>query len=147
MHYPIDAGLIVTPQQYQNQPLIPKDGLSEMDIQEVRKFYPGEDKDQVLELEPFLSKLVTIFPGDQIDFLIRPNVSRRYTIQTFGDLDTVIVLFEDVIGNPVFQAGDDDSGTNRNAQIQIRLLRDRKYYLRLRLYYPGDTGYGVVMLW
>ena len=68
-------------------------------------------------------------------------------MQTFGDLDTVMVLFEDVDGEPVYLAGDDDSGTNFNAQIEMRLMRGRTYYLRLRLYYANTTGQGAVMLW
>ena len=82
-----------------------------------------------------------------MNFVIRPSISRRYTIQTFGHSDTVIVLFEDVNGGPVFLAGDDDSGTDSNAQISIRLLRGRTYYLRIRLYFASATGEGAVMLW
>ena len=147
MHYQFPAGLIVTPEQYQNQPLIPAAGLSDMDIDEVRYFYPGETEPQIPELKPYLSQLVQIDPGEQLDFLIQPIVSRKYTMQTFGDLDTVMVLFEDVDGEPVYLAGDDDSGTNFNAQIEMRLMRGRTYYLRLRLYYANTTGQGAVMLW
>ncbi len=146
MHYQFVAGLIVTPEQYQNQSLIPAAGLSNIDIEEVRKFYPKTEPEK-LKLEPYLSRLVEIDAGEQLDFVIQPAVSRRYAIQTFGDLDTVIVLFEDVDGEPVYLAGDDDSGTNFNARIEIRLMHGRTYYLRLRLYYAHATGRGAVMLW
>ena len=147
MHYQFTAGLIVTPEQYQTQPLIPEEGLSSVDINEVRKFYPDDSEEQLSELKPYLSQMVQINPGDQLDFVIKPQISRRYTIQTFGNFDTVIVLFEDVDGEPVYLAGDDDSGTNFNAQIETRLLRDRTYYLRLRLYYAESIGQGAVMIW
>jgi hypothetical protein len=147
MHYQFEAGLISAPEQYQEQPLIPAPGLSQIDIEEVRGFYPGDTEEALPELKPYLSQLVEIDPGQQLDFLIRPTVSRRYTIQTFGSMDTVIVLFEDVDGEPAYVAGDDDSGTVYNARIETQLRRNRTYYLRLRLYYSDRAGQGSVMLW
>ena len=64
-----------------------------------------------------------------------------------GDVDTVMVLFEDINGEPVYIAGDDDSGTGLNARIKARLIHGRTYYVRLRLYYAGASGLGAVMLW
>ena len=147
MHYQFTAGLIITPEQYQTHPLIPEQGLSNIDIEEVRKFYPEEADLQLSELKPYLSQMVQIDPGDQLNFVIKPRISRRYTIQTFGNFDTVIVLFEDSEGESVYLAGDDDSGTNFNAQIETRLLRGHTYYLRLRLYYAESMGQGAVMIW
>ncbi len=147
MHYQFPAGLIVTPPEYQNQPLIPAPGLSNIDINEVQKFYPEETGQPIPELKPYLSQLIQVAPGKQLDFVIKPQVSRKYTMQTFGDMDTVLVLFEDVDGEPGYISGDDDSGTNLNAQIEIRLMRGRTYYLRLRLYYAYASGQGAVMLW
>ncbi len=147
MHYQFLAGMIVTPEQYQDQPLIPAAGLSNIDIDEVKRFYPDETEPQIPELKPYLSQLVQVDPGDQLDFVIKPRVGRKYTLQTFGNIDTVIVLFEDVAGEPVYLSGDDDSGTNFNARIEIRLMRGRTYYLRLRLYYAHATGQGAIMLW
>ena len=148
MHYRFSAGLIVTPKRYQDYPLIPVAGLSDMDIKEVKKFYPEETKSQMIELKPYLSQIVQINPGEQLDSIIQPRISRKYTIQTFGNMDTVIVLFEDVDGKPVYLSGDDDSGTDSNAKIkEIRLMRGRTYWLRLRLYYAHAKGQGSVMLW
>lgn len=147
MHYRFGSGLIVKPEQYQNQPLIPSPGLSSIDIDEVKKFYPEETDSGMSELKIYLSQLVEIDPGEQLNFVIKPGVSRKYTIQTFGSMDTVMVLFEDTSGEPVYISGDDDSGINHNARIEIRLLRTRTYFLRLRLYYAQTTGQGAVMLW
>ncbi len=147
MHYQFPSGLIVVPEKYENQPLTPAPGLSTMDIDEVLKFYPGETESQSPELKPYLSQLLQIDPGEQLDFQIQPRVTRKYTIQTFGNLDTVMVLFEDENGESVYLAGDDDSGTNLNAKIEIRLRRGRTYYLRIRLYYARATGQSAVMLW
>jgi hypothetical protein len=147
MHYEFPAGVIVNPEQYRVQALIPAAGLSNVDKDEARKFYPENGKQQMSELKPYLSHLVEIKAGEQLDFVIRPPESRRYTMKTFGRMDTVMVLFEDVDGEPVFIAGNDDSGSDLNAQIEIRLMHTRTYYLRLRLFYAHATGRGAVMLW
>ena len=147
MHYQFDAGLILSPAEYQQQPLTPSPGLSEMDIQEALKFYPDNSAAQWPELVPFLSHKLDITPGQQLDFTIEPNISRTYNIQTFGTMDTVIVLFEDDDAEPIYLAGDDDSGTNYNSKISQRLINGRRYYLRLRLYSAGASGEGGVMLW
>ena len=147
MHYQFPAGMIVIPAKYQAEPLRPEPGLSTMDIEEVRKFYPHEAEPQIPELLPYLSHLLQIDPGEQLNFMIQPRVSRKYNIQTFGTLDTVMILFEDVNGEPEYLTGDDDSGTNLNSRMEIRLIRGRTYNLRLRLYYAAATGQGAVMLW
>ncbi|MEG4593619.1 hypothetical protein QUA86_14705 [Microcoleus sp. F6_B6] len=45
-----------------------------------------------------------------------------------------MVLFEDRSVDLKYVAGDDDSGTDLNAQINVRLDRGRRYVLRIRLY-------------
>jgi len=147
MHYRFSPGLIMTPDEYQTRPLIPEPRLSDMDISEVRKFYPAPAETSIPELKPYLSHLVGIDPGEQLDFLIRPDVSRKYVMHTFGDMDTVMVMFEDDQGKHVYLAGNDDSGGDTNARIVMRLIRGRAYYLRVRLYYDQATGQGAVRLW
>lgn len=147
MHYQLPAGVILIPEQYQTQALIPAPGLSDIDKKEVRTFYPPQTNVQTPELIPFLSKYLDINPGQQLDFAIKPDISRTYRLQTFGQLDTVVVLFEQSNGEPVYLAGDDDSGGDRNAHITIRLLRGHSYILRVRLYYSNSSGHGAVMLW
>ncbi len=147
MHYRFNAGLIKSPAVYQNRSLIPTPGLSAVDKTEVVKFYPDTSQKQLAELKPFLSKIVKLAAGQQIDYVIKPGISRKYTMQTFGTMDTVMVLFEDDNGKPVYLSGDDDSGTKYNSKIETRLLSGRTYYLRLRLYYSTGTGQGGVMLW
>lgn len=147
MHYQFSAGLIDIPEEYRITALIPDPGLSPVDIAEVRRFYPENGEQRLPELKPYLSHLVEIAAGEQLDFVIKPPESRAYTMKTFGTMDTVMVLFEDVSGEPVYIAGNDDSGSDRNATIEMRLLRGRTYYLRVRLYYALATGHGAVMLW
>ncbi len=147
MHYQFGSGLIKSPVKYRSEPLIPDLGLSEMDIAEVRKFYPDTSKKKFPGLKPYLSRIVKLSAGQQTDYEVKPDISRKYTMQTFGTMDTVMVLFEDDNGTPVFLAGDDDSGTNFNSKIEHRLIKGRTYYLRLRLYYSSGVGQGGVMLW
>ncbi|MFT4937972.1 MAG: hypothetical protein ACI88A_000994 [Paraglaciecola sp.] len=147
MHYQFQAGLILQPSEYKNQPLLPAPGLSEMDKQEARKFYPGQSLTEWPELKPFLSHKLDMQPGEQLDFVIAPEVSRTYTMQTFGEMDTVIVLFEDDSGETIYLAGSDDSGTDLNSKIQFRLIKGRHYFLRLRLYTAAASGLAGLMLW
>lgn len=147
MHYSFQQGLISVPIEYVNQPLIPEHDLSEVDIREVKKFYPAAEDTQEKELKPFLSQIIDIQPGEQLDFIIEPDRTRNYTIQTFGEMDTVMVLFQEINGQPAYVDGDDDSGFGYNSKLSVRLLKDSRYFLRIRLYYSTSGGYGGVMLW
>ncbi|WP_107670744.1 N-acetylmuramoyl-L-alanine amidase [Cyanothece sp. BG0011] len=146
MHYNFPAGLIISPSQYQTQPLIPEPGLSPTDRQEAKRFYP-DDTPRPIELKPYLSAIVDVDPGEQLDFTIKPQQTRDYTIETIGHLDSVIVLFEDVNGTSTYVNGDDDSGFDRNARMTVRLIKDKTYYLRIRLYYASASGKGAVIFW
>jgi len=44
-----------------------------------------------------------------------------------------------------YLAGDDDSGEDRNASITYKLFQGRSYIVRLRLYYPGQSGKTLLM--
>lgn len=147
MHYQFQAGLIKSPEQYQSEPLIPAPGLSPVDIETAKGFYPAPTTPQLPELRPFEAHRIRIAAGEQLDFEIRPTLSRDYTIQTFGTMDTVMVLFEEIDGAPAYLDGDDDSGWNQNARIVQRLFKNRKYYLRLRLYYAETSGQGALMMY
>jgi len=147
MHYQFNAGQIKSPAEYQTSALIPDPGLSEIDKAEVRKFYPDNSQKQIPDLKPFVSRIVKLSAGQQVDYVINPEISRTYTMQTFGKMDTVMVLFEDDNGTPVYLSGDDDSGTNNNSRLEYRLISGRSYFLRLRLYYSSGIGQGGVMLW
>lgn len=146
MHYQFPAGLIVKPEEYQGNPLIPAPGLSRPDIAEALRFYPALAPAQP-ELRPYETQRLRLQPGEQVNFIIEPRYSRKYSMQTFGQIDSVMVLFELVDGQPVYFAGDDDSGTDLNARIDVRLVRGRHYMLRVRLYYAEQSGEGAVMLW
>lgn len=145
MHYAFPAGLIKKPAEYRNG-LRPALGLSDRDIEQVRFFYPPLETSYP-ELVPFQSQTLSLAPAGQKNFAITPSATRDYTIQTFGRSDTVIVLFEDQEGDLKYVDGDDDSGTELNSRITVRLYHGRRYVLRIRLYLNYASGETAVMIW
>jgi hypothetical protein len=146
MQYSIQAGLIRQPEQYRTG-LNPEPGLSATDIERVRVFYPETDGDDVKELKLLNTERLNLAPAEQVNFVIRPTTSRQYAIQTFGSSDTLMVLFEKVDGALEHFAADDDSGWERNARLNVRLVRGREYVLRVRLYFSHSEGETAVMMW
>jgi len=139
MEYEFEPGLIDEPEQYDLNGLVPPGTLSAMDKQWALTWYPGATP-QPTTLAPFQSVAVNLAAGQQVDFVIKTTSSRKYTIATQGACDTLLALFEDVGGQPRYLSGDDDSGEDRNASITYKLFKSRTYHVRLRLYYPGETG-------
>lgn len=147
MHYPFDRGLILEPEEYRTKTLEPAPGLSARDKEWARHFYPELSRSDYQELTPFNSVQAAIDPGEQLNFYLKPNATRKYEMATFGTADTVMVLFEDVGGEPRYLSGDDDSGEALNSRIQYKLLAGRTYILRIRLYWQHRKGDFGVMLW
>jgi len=146
MHYPFEPGLIKEPEKYSNG-LTPEQGLSERDKTWARTIYPPLTDADYAKLELLQSVTLDIAPGEQKNFRIQPSVTRYYDISTFGTSDTVMVLFEDQDGELRYLTADDDSGENYNASIRIKLFKDHKYVLRIRLYYKTRSGETAVMMW
>jgi hypothetical protein len=146
MHYPFEEGLIDKPEEYRLG-LTPEPGLSEQDVAWVRAYYPPLAPSDYELLQPLDSIRLAVLPGQQRNFVIEPEVSRTYSIATFGVSDTVIVLFEELGGEPRYVAGDDDSGEEFNANLNVRLQRGHRYFLRVRLYYSFRSGETAVMIW
>jgi hypothetical protein len=139
MEYEFEPGLIDEPDKYDKNGLIPPGTLSSADKQWALKWYPAL-KPTLPTLQPGQSVTADLAAGQQIDYTIKPTSSRKYTIETRGASDTLLALFEDINGTPRFLAGDDDSGQDWNAKITYKLFQGRTYIVRLRLYYPGQTG-------
>jgi hypothetical protein len=85
--------------------------------------------------------------GQQANFVFEPVATRKYKAQTFGACDTQIVLFEHIAGSWRFLAGDDDSGEERNALVNLRLNRGRRYAVRVRLKHGSAGSPPSVMIW
>ena len=148
MHYPFGRGMIKVPKEYSNG-LDPKAGLSERDITWAKHFYPPFDQqDELPQLRLMTSFTFNIEASEQRDFVFIPTSSRYYTFGTFGKMDTVMVLFEEEQdGELRYRSGDDDSGKDYNAKIMRRLVKNRKYVIRLRLYFKHHSGETAVMVW
>ncbi len=145
MHYPFDPGLIKEPAQYRAG-LTPAGGISQRDRTWVKTFYPPLTDADYTELHPLRSVELAIGPQEQRNFTIRPTDTRYYEIRTFGQADTVIVLFEGEGDEPRYVTADDDSGEDRNASIRVKLFRGRRYLLRVRLYHVQGSGETAVMM-
>jgi len=145
MEYEFEPGLIDEPQQYDANGLTPPGTLSSADKEWARKWYPSLPA-VLPTLQPFQTVALDLAAGQQVDFAIKPTETRKYTIETKGATDTLLVLFEEINGVPRMLAGDDDSGEDRNAAIVYRLFSGRNYIARLRLYYPGRSGKTALML-
>lgn len=145
MEYAFPAGLIKEPAQYRNG-ISPAGGLSAVDRTEALKWYPTMGQ-TLPTLAPFKSVGLELEPAQQADFEVRPPSTRKYTIGTFGEADTVAVLFEDVGGELRQVDADDDSGSSRNARIRQKLFQGRRYVLRVRLYWAEASGETAAMYW
>jgi hypothetical protein len=146
MHYPFEAGLIDRPVEYRAG-LTPAGGLSARDATWAKTFYPALSASSYTKLEPFRSIELAIGPREQRNFTIEPQSTRTYEIQTFGESDTVMVLFEDVNGEFRYVTADDDSGLATNAKLRVKLQQGKRYALRVRLYYTTASGRTAVMMW
>lgn len=139
MEYEFEPGLIDLPQEYDIYGLTPPGTLSAADKAWALKWYPG-DTPKATGLQAFQAESFDLKAGQQVDLEFSPAQSRKYTIATKGASDTLLTLFEEINGSPQYLAADDDSGEDRNASISYTLFKGRTYFVRLRLYYPGQTG-------
>ena len=147
MEYRFGPGLILEPTAYRNG-VQPKGGLSAADKSWIVATYPGTpSKQRIPELNVGLSKKLAINAGETRVFNFTPPQSRTYHIGTFGIADTVMVLFEVTPEGNVQIAGDDDSGTDLNAHIAMRLLSGRQYQVGIRLYYAASAADTSIMVW
>lgn len=146
MHYPFEKGLIKKPDKYKNG-LQPAGGLSAKDAAWVKSLYPPVQESGEVELKPSQSVLLNLLPGAQREFAVKPKESRYYQFKTFGTSDSVLVLFENDNGQLRYRTGDDDSGEGTNAYFRIKLIKGRRYVLRIRLYYSDRPGETSVMMW
>lgn len=146
MHYPFGPGLILSPAGFANG-IFPAGGLSVKDKEFMKRFYPPIAAGDITDLQEAKSVLMDIAAGEQRNFVFRPSRSRKYKIETFGTMDTIMVLFERENGEERYLAADDDSGTNNNSKIHMRLLQGREYIIRVRMFYAEGTDRGSVMVY
>lgn len=140
MHYPFEAGLIKKPEQYANG-LEPAGGLSMEDIKYVLKFYPAKNPNKDIVITAGEPYDIPVNSSEQQNYIFSPKLTRYYKIQTSGKLDTVMVLSEKLAGNKLhYLSGDDNSGTDSNALINIKLFRGKTYVIKVKVYYKPLKG-------
>ena len=138
MHYPFSPGFIVEPETFRNG-LTPTPGLSARDAAWARKFYPATDEETVDELVLGSVGELDVGQGEQKEFGVRPRATRTYTFQVLGEGDTTMVLVRMIDGTPLYVAGDNDMGFDRQARLRVRLYRGDEYRLRVRVAYRLET--------
>ncbi|GII04138.1 M12 family metallopeptidase [Planobispora takensis] len=146
MEYGFPADLILQPEEYRAG-IRPSLRLSALDREYVLRWYPPLEDDKARQLSPFQSAPLSLRSGEQENFEIRPEETRRYRLGAFGDSDTVLVVFEDVDGELRYLAGDDDSGQDRNSTLEFNLRKGHRYVARIRLYSAWSSGNTAIMLW
>ncbi|MER7931032.1 M12 family metallopeptidase [Streptomyces sp. NPDC093272] len=144
MQFPFGPGLILEPEQYHNG-LYPPGSLSPADKEFVLRWYPPAEAPAALV--PFRSAPLGLGPGGQADFAVEPPETREYSVGTFGACDSVVVVFEERDGEPRYLAGHDDGGTAHNALVGVRLVKGRRYVVRVRLHSTWGSGETAVMCW
>jgi len=109
----------------------------------VRRFYPaGATAVPIAAMQ--LERLDAV-AGQQRDFVFEPDATREYTIQTMGASDCKVVVFEERDGTPRHLIGKDDSGEETNATIKTKMVKGRRYIIRVRIHYISSSQ-GVALL-
>ncbi|MFF1725437.1 M12 family metallopeptidase [Streptomyces sviceus] len=145
MEYSFGPGLIVRPEAYRQG--VPEAlGLSATDKERVLQWYPTLAA-QPARLEPFQSAPLRLATGEQADFEIVPPETRSYQVGTFGHSDVVLALFEETADGLRYVTADDDSGQDRNGRVDVKLVKDRRYIARARLYSSWGSGSIALMYW
>jgi len=143
MHYPFEPGLITAPHPYDTSGIGENVGLSPSDKDWVRRFYPaGATAVPIAAMQ--LERLDAV-AGQQRDFVFEPDATREYTIQTMGASDCKVVVFEERDGTSRHLIGKDDSGEETNATIKTKMVKGRRYIIRVRIHYISSSQ-GVALL-
>lgn len=145
MHYDFSAELIDEPSPYNTKGVDRPVELSTLDKKWVKKFYPPLGPSDYKPLQPFKSVPLKLAPAEQANFLVRPEETRTFQFQTFGPCDGVLVLFEEVDGVLRYLKAHDNSGTDDDARVEVRLFAGRSYVARLRVYHTSTDDFSLMM--
>jgi hypothetical protein len=143
MCYSFPPGLALQPRSVQLNGIGVNYDVSDTDKDEIRSRYspaPEGAEAALIELAPFKSVVLDIQNGGQRDFSLSVETTRAYTITSIGrNVDTILVLLEKdpATGKLITLAGSNDSGKKSTASLEVRLVRDRTYILRVRLVYSA----------
>ena len=146
MHYPFEKGLILKPEEYANKDLEPAGGLSAQDIEFALLFYPSQNVKKDILVTAMASYPIDADNCEQQNYIFKPEATKKYTIQTVGQLDTVMVLSEKVGTELKYVAGDDNSGTDNNALISVTLSKGKTYIIKVKVYYKKKGAKTALMI-
>jgi hypothetical protein len=143
MEYPFDPGLIVAPKPFDEG--VPANiKLAQSDVEWVRYFYPEELP--MAEIAPLQIHKLTDKSAGQCNFIFKPMATREYKIQTVGESDSRVVVFEQRDGEPRYLTAGDDSGVDSNLAIAVRMVKGRLYVIRVRVHYIAGDGAALVLV-
>ncbi|MDR2370688.1 MAG: PPC domain-containing protein [Treponema sp.] len=78
--------------------------------------------------------------GDEDFFLITPGGDGSLTLETTGDTDTVMELYD--VGSGDLISEDDDGGSGSNARIRRNVRAGNRYIAKVRAYSDNTGSYG-----
>jgi hypothetical protein len=144
MEYPFEPGLIAAPKPYDTQGIGENIALSAADKDWTKTWYPASNAPAPIAV----MQLERLDPaaGSQADYEFRPDATRKYRIQTIGDADCRLVVFEVRDGEPRHFLAEDDSGTDANLSVLVKMVKGRTYILRIRVNFTsGPQGVGLLV--
>jgi len=145
MEYEFGPGLVLQPVEYKNG-IFPPGILSANDVKGVKSFYPVVEAKTFINLQLNKSVPIQASNGGQVDFIFTAPSTKKYTIQTVGQMDTVMVVSEKAETENHYLAGDDDSGLDKNSKIRLPLVKGRNYLINLRVMYASDSQSGSIIV-
>jgi hypothetical protein len=146
MEYEFGPGLVLKPTAYRTNGINPPGTLSRADVAGVRQFYPPVKESAMVKLVPGKSVPIAAVSGGQADFLFKAPFTKKYTFQTVGELDTVMVVSEKLGKEKNYLSGDDDSGFEKNAKIRLPLVKNRQYLINIRVMYAPSANSGFIIV-
>jgi hypothetical protein len=144
MEYPFAPGLISAPKPYDTQGIGQNVALSANDKDWVRRWYPAIAAP--VPIAPMQLERLDSAAGKQTDFVFKPDATRKYRIQTVGEADCLLVVFEVRDGEPRHFVAQDDSGANDNLSLKVKMVKGRTYVLRVRVNFVNSPqGVGLLI--
>lgn len=137
MEYPFPPGLIKTPKPYDTRGIPENTQLSPADREWAKRWYPGAAGPTPIAVLQF--KRIEAIAGAQSDFTFKPGATRKYRVQTLGEADCRLVIFEMRGGEPRHHVAEDDSGFDHNLNIRCKLIKGRTYLIRVRVNFVTST--------
>ncbi|MGE8126035.1 matrixin family metalloprotease [Methylobacterium sp. NPDC080182] len=142
MHYEFTAAMIRHPAPYNATGIAATYNLDSSDKTVILEAYPSLRRRniQVMRMEALPAEI-----GAQAAFTFVPEDTRVYRIQTVGQSDMRVVVFEERDGEPRHHISEDDSGADANLMIETKLIAGRPYVISTRTNFV-DSRDGVGLL-